>query len=82
MWYSFFLNSLIFTVSITVRLLEIRKALGEVYVIVVTPVHYRGRLAPPRRAIGPLVSVGAPVQDWLSDEPALRVGLRAAAYAE
>jgi hypothetical protein len=36
MWYSFFLNSLIFTVSITALLLRVRKALEEVYVIVVT----------------------------------------------
>ena len=36
MWYSFFLNSLIFTVSITVLLLRIWKALEELYVIVVT----------------------------------------------
>jgi len=38
-WYSFFLYSLIFTASIMALLPTIRKALGEVYVIVVTPVH-------------------------------------------
>jgi hypothetical protein len=35
-WYSFSLYSRIFTVSIMALLLAIRKALGEVYVIVVT----------------------------------------------
>jgi hypothetical protein len=62
-WYSFSLYSNIFTVSIMTFLPSIRKTLGEVYVIVVTPVHQQGRLAPPRGAGELLVPVKTPVQD-------------------
>jgi hypothetical protein len=62
-WYSFFLYSRIFTVSIMALLPSILKALGKVYVIVVTPVQHQGRLAPPPGVGEPLVPVKTPVQD-------------------
>jgi hypothetical protein len=56
-WYSYFLYSRIFTVSIMALLPSIRKALGKVYVIVVTPVLRQGRLAPPPGVGEPFVPV-------------------------